>query len=183
MLNTVKQEAANVLLSFSGQFVKGLVMGGDRQKELYTDLLQLHSLVGYMTELFEENGTYYLGSREVTNLEIQVVRSKIQYYAGREEVDYDNFGDEADPIPTPGIPTEYRAGFIISVPGINTVVFKEQGVASPLPSTDYVLICWNVANDGAMQTNLGVSVKTAGGFTVPDVLNAGKLYYEAIMST
>lgn len=184
MLNQLNQEATAVLTRYGSMFIKGMYYGADNLRQLYTDLLNLHVLCGYMSELFYD-GAYKLGLTTRDEAEVQKVRAMIQFYNGREEYDVSSTPDfgGGSVIPTEEIALTYRAGQKASTVGSNTVLFYVNASLAPFDTANYIIHCWNIGTDGSMQNNVAITQKTAAGFTASDIMDAGTLYYEAVLIT
>lgn len=183
MLNQLNQEATAVLIRYGSQFIKAAYFGADNLRSLYTDLLNLHVLCGYINSLWYD-GAYKLGLTTREESEVQRVRSMIQYYNGREEYDVSSSPDYGTGGETPvDIALSYRAGTKASVVGSNDILFYVNSELAPFSTSNYIIHCWNVGHDGSVQNNVVITTKTADGFTASDVLDAGTLYYEAILVT
>ena len=87
MLNELNQEASDVLIRKSALFVRAMEQGADDLNRLRTDLMNLHCLCGFISELYLLDGKYYIGNRETTTNEISKVRSMIQYYNTNDNID------------------------------------------------------------------------------------------------
>lgn len=184
MLNALNQEVTTVLNSFSSQGIKAAFLGHDNYRALYTDLLNLHCLCGYVSALTYNNG-YYLGATAVSDASVNYVRAMVQYYANREMYDVSGapvYGT-GPTTPAADIVLNYRAGSVVVTEGSNVVLFKVDNVNTPFATADYIVHAWSIGNDGSMQNNLVLTNKVAAGFTASDVMDAGTLYYEAVLIT
>lgn len=185
MLNDINQEATKVLIRYSSQLIKASFFGADNLRSLYTDNLNLHCLCGYINSLTYDEGGYYMGITNVPDQEVNYVRSMIQFYNNREEYDVSDAPAYETGITTPteDIVLNYRAGSQVVTAGSNTVVFKVNNVSTPFATDQYIVHAWNIGADGSMQNNVVITNKVAAGFTASDIMDAGTLYYEAVLIT
>lgn len=98
MLNSLNQEACDVLTRRSAVFVRAMEQGSDNLNSIHTDLMNLHCLCGFVSELNLYGGSYYVGNRVVALNEISKIRSMIQYYNTNNDIDITWFQ------PAPNIP-------------------------------------------------------------------------------
>jgi len=184
-INELNQEVTLVLNDFSSQGVRAAFLGYDNYRSLYIDLLNLHCLCGYVSSLSHYNYAYYLGLTFIPEDNVHYVRSMVQYYANREVYDVSTAPDYSTGSITPvaDIVLNYRAGSSLVAEGSNTILFKVDNINTPFATAAYIVHAWAIGNDGSMQNNLVLTNKVAAGFTASDVMDAGTLYYEAVLIT
>lgn len=179
MIETLRSEATEVLTKFSSKMLKCMADGSGDHGALYNDLLRLHSLCGYIYQLYWYSG-YFVGNRAVTMAEIQEVRSKIQYYNMSSYIDMNSIPDIGVVDPNkPGLPYDYRAGIDTATGTSKTVTFVWDGIAAPMSNNAYFLKVWVISNTGEKQVVFDSITKTVNGFTVNGILISGQLHYEA----
>lgn len=192
-LTDIKQDCARILVQWGNGYWNATMSGAADTHDIGQDMLRIHYLYNIIKNSFLSGTDVYVGDTILEDNIVETILGKIWHYNGKyEDIDLSDYAaivpDDGDGGSVdPDNPTEdtdhYRAGELPVVAGANAATFIKNGVASPLPSADYILTAWVMATSGQMQTNIVATSQTAGGFVASDVLKAGTLYYTARLIT
>lgn len=197
-LDFIKEIGAQIAIQYTNGHVDARLRGTGQEGEIFDHCLRVHWLWGAIKEAHLSGAVLYVGSEIMDDADLTSIYHKLWHYNGiYADVDLSDYpditpddgdggdngeqGDEGGGTGGDGGSTvvdtdHYRADTVIVVPGTNTVTFS-----SPLPSTDYRIIVYVDSYTGYQQRNLVVGTKTAQGFTVTDVLEAGVLTYFCVI--
>lgn len=186
-LDYIKENSAEIFVSYSNGYLDSRLNGTGEEPDVFDHLVRLAYLYGIVDEMYLSGTSVYVGEEVITDTDVETIYGKIWHYNGifsADLSDYSSITADAGDSGTTGGSTgsavssdNYRADSVAVSSGSNTVTFS-----SPLSTTDYILDVRVVTAGGYEQRNLVISTKTKNGFVVSDVLQAGTLYYSALVS-
>lgn len=152
------REASKILIHFGNKTLYSGALGKADYQSLSKDRQRLNFLFGAM-----KSG--------------EDAMEAIRHYQVR-DTDLSSIGSLSPEPATPAttITSLIRTGSKAVTTGANSVTFS-----SPLPSANYTVTAW-VIGTGESQYDLGTVTKSAGGFTVSDIIINGTLHYQAIIN-
>lgn len=190
-LSAIQEKAAEIANQYTGGHLNARLRGVRDTKRLFNECKRVHYLYGVLSNVYLDGTDCYIGSKLITDAEVQQVSQKLWHYNGLfQNVDLSEF--------TPIVPDDgnsecvgsgatnesdhYRVGEVPVVAGTNVITFYQNGVPKPFSTTAYQVDPWVEAYSGYMQRNLVVT-KLTNGFIVNDILEAGILKYHAILNS
>ena len=191
-LDNIKSRSAEALIQFSNGHVDSRLQGTKELQQNFKDCLKLHYLYGIIKEARLVGSDVYVGSQLLADADFAEAYFKLWHYNGiyasvdlsvYTDITPDSGGGDSESGGTVLTNDTYRSGANAVSIGAATVTFMVDGVASPLPSTDYELTVYVRTASGYEQRNLGTTTKFTSGFTVTNILEAGTLIYFAVMDS
>ena len=193
-LDVIKAHCARTTIEWGNGVLDSIFSFNGGFQKWFQECHRIHYLMGIVENCWwdDDNSVVMCGDATYDEANLLAVLGKIEHYHGMfEDIDLSRYvkpivvdpdPDPIDPfIVTPPIvivvgADHYRAQTVDCVVGVNNVTFT-----TPLASADYELDATVIATNGMLQHNLIVTSRTATGFTVGDVLRAGRLSYFAVI--
>jgi hypothetical protein len=191
-LNVIKADCARTTIEWGNGVLDAIFSFNGGFQKWFQECHRIHYLMGIVDNCDIVGGSLMCGNAVYSEANLIEILGKIEHYHGMfEDVDLSKYyaPDDTDPNPTPVppfvVPTpvvvpssadHYRAQTVDCVVGVNNVTFT-----TPLATADYELDATVIATNGMLQHNLIVTSRTANGFTVGDVIRAGRLSYFAVI--